>query len=227
MHIRHIALYALAAGALVVPVMLFGEGEGADAATGTGAESVADTAQTVVVQPDPVAPGAGFSVSDGGSCPGDTAEATFDDAAIPAMQLSAQSGEISGTAIVPEGTAPGSYRVTLTCGATSGARQSALDPGRAGDEEHGGARGTADGDGDGHGRAQERGEESGDGRKTLTGTMIVSGGADEVVPQGGADTGAGGAAGTGRTATTLTGVLLLAAVGWGALRRRRPSDPRS
>ena len=57
--------------------------------------------------------------------------------------------------------------------------------------------------------------------------MIVSGGADEVVPQGGADTGAGGAAGTGRTATTLTGVLLLAAAGWGALRRRRPRDTRS
>ncbi len=35
MHIRHIALYALAAGALAVPVLLFGEGEGADAATGT------------------------------------------------------------------------------------------------------------------------------------------------------------------------------------------------
>ncbi|WP_030987134.1 putative Ig domain-containing protein [Streptomyces sp. NRRL S-1813] len=225
MHIRHIALYALAAGALVVPVMLFGEGEGADAATGTGTESAADTAQAVVVQPDPVAPGAGFSVSDGGSCQGDTAEATFDDADIPAMQLSAQSGEISGTAIVPEGTAPGSYQVTLTCGGTSGARQSALDPGRAGDEERGGARGKADGYG--HGRAEERGEESGDGRKTLTGTMIVSGGADEAVPQGGADTGAGGAAGTGGTATTLTGVLLLAAAGWGALRRRRPRDTRS
>ncbi|WP_327701896.1 hypothetical protein [Streptomyces decoyicus] len=227
MHIRHIALYALAAGALVVPVMLFGEGEGADAATGTGTETAADTAQAVVVQPDPVAPGAGFSVSDGGSCPGDTAEATFDDADIPTMQLSAQSGEISGTAIVPEGTAPGSYRVTLTCGGTSGARQSALDPGRAGDEEHGGARGTADGDDHGRGRTEEHGQESGDGRKTLTGTMIVSSGADEVVPQGGADTGAGGAAGTGRTATTLTGVLLLAAAGWGALRRRRPRDTRN
>ncbi|MGW7488733.1 hypothetical protein [Streptomyces sp. NPDC054786] len=225
MHIRHIPLYALAAGALALSVTLFGDGDGADAATeavtGTAAEAgpAPVTANAVVIQPDPVAPGAAFSVSDGGSCSGDTAEVTFDDADIPTMQLSAQSSRLGGTAVVPEGTAPGSYQVTVTCGSASGARQSALDTGPAGEEEQGEARGSADGDDHGSGRDEGHGQESGDGRKTLTGTMMVSG-AEEVVPQGGADTGLGGAAGTGRAATTLGGVLLLAAAGWGALARR-------
>ncbi|MFJ9468944.1 hypothetical protein [Streptomyces caniferus] len=232
MHIRHIPLYALGAGALAVSVLLFGDGEGADAATGAltrtvteaGTETGAapDAVPGVVVQPDPVAPGAAFSVSDGGRCSGETAEATFDDAGLPAVQLSAQSGRLGGTATVPAETAPGSYRVTLTCGGASGARQSALDTGRAdGDEGHGAA------DGDGSGRGEEHGQESGDGRQTLTGTMIVSDGAGGVVPQGGADTGLGGAAGTGRAATTVGGALLLAAAGWGALARRRPRGSRS
>ncbi|MFF8787605.1 hypothetical protein [Streptomyces sp. NPDC015125] len=231
MPIRQIPLYALAAGALAVSVMLFGDDGGADAATeaatgtvtGAAAEAATtpDTANAVVVQPDPVAPGAAFSVSDGGQCSGDTAEATFDDANIPALELSDRSGRLGGTAILPEGTAPGSYRVTLTCGGTSRARQSALDTGRAGDEEDGAVRGGEDGEGRGGGRGEEYGTQSGDGRKTLTGTMSVSGGADEVVPQGGADTGLGGASGTGRAATTAGGLLLLAAAGWGALARRR------
>ncbi|MFG2494221.1 hypothetical protein ACGFSD_24685 [Streptomyces caniferus] len=236
MHIRHIPLYALGAGALAVSVLLFGDGEGADAATGALTRTVTegatetgvapDAVPGVVVQPDPVAPGAAFSVSDGGRCSGDTAEATFDDADLPAVQLSAQSGRLGGTATVPADTAPGSYRVTLTCGGASGARQSALDTGRAdGDEEHGAADRRADGDGSG--RGEEHGQESGDGRRTLTGTMIVSDGAGEVVPRGGADTGLGGAAGTGRAATTAGGALLLAAAGWGALARRRPRGYRS
>ncbi|MFG2530684.1 hypothetical protein [Streptomyces sp. NPDC048516] len=231
MPIRQIPLYALAAGALALSVLLFGDDGGADAAaeavtgtvTGAAAEpgSAPDTADAVVVQPDPVAPGAAFSVSDSGQCSGDTAEATFDDAGIPPLQLAGRSGRLGGTAILPENTAPGSYRVTLTCGGTSRARQSALDTGPAGDEEDGAVRGGEDGEGHGSGRGEEYGEQSGDGRKTLTGTMIVSGGADGVVPQGGADTGLGGAAGTGRVATTAGGLLLLAAAGWGALARRR------
>lgn len=230
MPIRQIPLYALAAGALAVSVLLFGDDGGADAAaetatgtvTGAAAEagSAPDTADAVVVQPDPVAPGAAFSVSDGGQCSGDTAEATFDDANIPALELAGRSGRLGGTAILPENTAPGSYRVTLTCGGTSRARQSALDTGRAGSGEDAAVRGE-DGDDHGSGGGEEYGEQSGDGRKTLTGTMVVSGGADQVVPQGGADTGLGGAAGSGGAATTAGGLLLLAAAGWGVLARRR------
>ncbi|MEW1752332.1 hypothetical protein ACIQU1_28070 [Streptomyces angustmyceticus] len=237
MHIRHIPPYALAAGALVVSVLLFGDDKGADAATGTVTGTVAETAETaeagtpdtapaVVVRPDPVAPGAAFSVSDGGRCSGDTAEAVFDDAGLPAVQLSAQSGGLGGTATVPEDTAPGSYRVTLTCGGASGARQSALETGRSGGDENGDAAGGSE-DRDGSGRGAAYGQESGDGPRTLTGTMVVSDGADAVVPQGGADTGLGGAAGTGRAATTAGGVLLLAAAGWGAVARRRPRGARS
>ncbi|MDT0458390.1 hypothetical protein RM550_22055 [Streptomyces sp. DSM 41527] len=227
MPIRQIPLYALAAGALAVSVLLFGDDGGADAAAGTvtgaaaEAGSAPETAGAVVVQPDPVTPGAAFSVSDGGQCSGDTAEATFDDANIPALELADRSGRLGGTAILPENTAPGSYRVTLTCGGTSRARQSALDTGRTGDEEDGTVRGGEDGAGHGGGRGEEYGEQAGDGRKTLTGTMTVSGGADALVPQGGADTGLGGAAGTGRAATTAGGLLLLAAAGWGVLARRR------
>ncbi|MCZ1010846.1 hypothetical protein O1L68_33735 [Streptomyces lydicus] len=129
MPIRQIPLYALAAGALAVSVLLFGDDGGADAAaeavsrtvTGAAAEagSAPDTANAVVVQPDPVTPGAAFSVSDGGQCSGDTAEATFDDTDIPALELADRSGQLGGTAILPANTAPGSYRVTLTCGGTS------------------------------------------------------------------------------------------------------------
>ncbi|MGW2921456.1 hypothetical protein ACWDBF_26775 [Streptomyces angustmyceticus] len=250
MHIRHIPPYALAAGALVVSLLLFGDDKGADAATdaatgavtgtvaetagtaeadgtaetsGTAGAGTSDTASAVVVRPEPVAPGAAFSVSDGGRCSGETAEAVFDDAGLPAVRLSAQSGGLGGTATVPEGTAPGSYRVTLTCGGASGARQSALDTGRPGGDEDSDA---ADGGEDRGGRGVAYGPESADGARTLTGTMVVAG-ADGVVPQGGADTGLGGAAGTGRAATTAGGALLLAAAGWGALARRRSRGVRS
>ncbi|MFE7542442.1 hypothetical protein [Streptomyces platensis] len=227
MHIRHIPLYALAAGALVVSVLLFGDGDGADAATEAASGAVTDTvteagpavdtSQAVVVEPDPVAPGGAFSVNDGGTCSGDSAQATFDGADIPTMQLSSRNDRMGGSAIMPEGTAPGSYQVTITCGGTSGARQSAMEADRAGTGEYGEADGTEQGDTDG----RERGKGSGDGRRTLTGTMVVSGDATEVVPQGGADTGLGGTAGSGRAATALGGVVLLAAAGGGALVRRR------
>lgn len=227
MHIRHIPLYALAAGALVVSVLLFGDGDGADAATEaapgavsdtvTEAGPAVDTSQTVVVEPDPVAPGGAFSVHDGGTCSGDSAQATFDGADIPSIQLASRNDRMGGSAILPEGTAPGSYQITITCGGASGARQSATEAERAGTGEHGEADGTEHGDTDG----AERGKGSGDGRRTLTGTMVVSGDATEVVPQGGADTGFGGAAGSGRAATAFGGVVLLAAAGGGALARRR------
>lgn len=235
MHIRHITLYALGAAALLVAVLLTGDGDGTDPATETvggavsdavnqAAPAAGDTPGAVVVQPDPVAPGTAFSVHDGGSCQGESATASFGDADIPAMRLSALSGRTEGTAILPEGTAPGAYTVTLTCDGTAGARPSALESGRDGTED---GRGTdrdtdqGDGDGDAGDGARGHGRESGDGRTSLTGTMTVSGGADGTVPLGGADTGLGGAAGTGRTTTTAGGLLLMAAAGWGALARRR------
>lgn len=113
MHIRQIPLYALAAGALAVSVLLFGDDDGADAATEaasgavtetvTEAAPAVDTAHAVVVEPDPVAPGGAFSVHDGGSCSGDTADATFDGADIPAMRLTSGSDGMGGSAILPHG----------------------------------------------------------------------------------------------------------------------------
>ncbi|WP_433855408.1 hypothetical protein [Streptomyces kronopolitis] len=236
MHIRHISLYGLGAAALLVAVLLTGDGDAGDPAAETvgGAVSDAvnqaapragDTPGAVVVQPDPVAPGTAFSVQDGGSCQGASATASFGDADIPAMRLSALGGRTEGTAILPEGTAPGAYTVTLTCDGAA-ARPSAWESGRDGTED-GADRGTdrdtdqGDGDGDTGDAARGHGRESGDGRSSLTGTMTVAGGADGTVPLGGADTGLGGAAGTGRTATTAGGLLLMAAAGWGALARRR------
>ncbi|MGG7574936.1 hypothetical protein [Streptomyces sirii] len=107
MHIRHIPLYALAAGALAVTLLLFGggDGEGADAATGavtdavkgavkgavrdavSGAGPASDGSHPVVVEPATVAPGAAFTVSDGDNCRGESAEAGFGGADIPALPL--------------------------------------------------------------------------------------------------------------------------------------------
>lgn len=250
MRIRHIPLYALAAGALVVSAVIFGAGDGADAATGAvtdavhdavaGATALADPSHAVVVRPETVAPGTAFSVFDGGNCRGETAEASFGGADIPAMRLSSLSSQIGGSAIMPEGIAPGAYTVTVTCGQAgrapggSGDRQRVTDRGAA---EHGGEQ-RADG-------GARSGAPSPASPQTFTGTVTVSDGADEpvpqsgdesipqgdddlvpqggdeAVPQGGSRTGLGGAAGTGRAATALGGALLLAAVGWGALSHRR------
>ncbi|MFH8681470.1 hypothetical protein [Streptomyces lydicus] len=254
MHIRHLPLYAVAAGALVVSVLLFGDGDGADAATDavtgtvrdtvTGAAPAAGRAHEVAVEPATVAPGTAFSVDAGAHCAGRPAEARFGGAAIPALRLSSLSDRTSGSAVVPQGTAPGTYTVTVTCGAAGGRTD------RAGYDGPGG--GSA-----GHGGPDR-------GRQTFTGTMVVSGGtdgsvplggmdegsspggadealaqqgADESVPQGGyeesaprggADTGLGGAAGSGGPgATALGAALLLGATGWGAFaHRRRARGPR-
>ncbi|MFI7092972.1 hypothetical protein [Streptomyces lydicus] len=255
MHIRHLPLYAVAAGALVVSVLLFGDGDGADAATDavtgtvrdtvTGAASAAGRAHEVAVEPATVAPGTAFSVDAGAHCAGRPAEARFGGAGIPALQLSSLSDRTSGSAVVPQGTAPGTYTVTVTCGG-AGSRAD-----RAGYDGPGGRSA-------GHGGADQ-------GRQTFTGTMVVSGGTDgsvplggmdegsgsspggadealaqqgtdesvpqggydEVAPQGGAHTGLGGAAGSGPGATALGAALLLGAAGWGAFaHRRRARGPR-
>lgn len=253
MHISHIPLYALGAGALVVSAMLFGDGDSADAAaTGVVTDAVNDAASTatpagdsahpVVVQPDTVAPGAAFSVYDGGNCSGGAARATFGSADIPTMRLSSLSNQVGGTAIMPQGIAPGTYTVTVTCGSGSGGeggeqrhaayggsggQRSALDHGRTGaaapDRQQGDDEWDGPGAAPGDGSGGDGGSRPGEDATTYTGTVSVSDGADgEVLPQGGSDTGLGGAAGTGPGATTaLGGLLFLGAAGWGALAHRR------
>ncbi|MGW1379529.1 hypothetical protein ACWD6P_35415 [Streptomyces sp. NPDC002446] len=234
MRIRHIPLYGLVAGALVVSVLIFGGGGGVDAATGAVSDAVhhavtrpvptPGASRAVVVQPDTVAPGDTFSVYDGGNCRGEPAEASFGGADIPALPLSSLSSQNGGTAVLPEGIAPGAYPVTVTCGATGGDVGRA-EPGGAGDQQRVTDHGTAE-------RAPGQGEEGGEhrggaDRRTFTGTLTVSDAGDGVVPRGGSDTGLGGAAHTGSDATALGGVLLLGAAGWGVLtRRRRTRGPR-
>ncbi|MFD8547907.1 hypothetical protein [Streptomyces sp. NPDC059649] len=135
MHISHIPLYALAAGGLAVSVLLFGDGDGADAATDAVGEAVGgaaskaasglapDASGAVTVQPERVAPGGAFSVYDGGLCAGGSAEARFDGADIPVLRLSAMGNQAGATAALPAGVAPGTYRVTVVCRGGTDTRQ--------------------------------------------------------------------------------------------------------
>ncbi|WP_310724249.1 hypothetical protein [Streptomyces sp. N2A] len=259
MHISHIPLYALAAGGLAVSVLLFGDGDGADAATDAvseaagGAASKAasglapDASGAVTVRPERVAPGGAFSVYDGGVCAGGSAEARFDSPDIPVLRLSAMADQAGATAVLPQGVAPGTYRVTVVCGGARGTGQhhAVYQAARAGQEDGGGRKAA----------------------KSATGTLTVTGGAllaspvsdgagafsggsasedaaqaDDVLsdgsglddsglsddsgpyfPQGGSRTGLGGTAGHGgdRTAAVLGGLALLGAAGWGASAHRR------
>lgn len=135
MHISHIPLYALAAGGLAVSVLLFGDGDGADAATDAAGEAVSgaaskavpglapDASGTVTVQPERVAPGGSFSVYDGGICAGGAAEARFDSPGIPALRLSPTADQAGATTVLPAGVAPGTYRVSVVCDGAAGTRQ--------------------------------------------------------------------------------------------------------
>ncbi|MFG2286183.1 hypothetical protein ACGFOU_08990 [Streptomyces sp. NPDC048595] len=249
MHIRHIPLYALAAGALAVTLLLFGggDGEGADAATGavtdavkgavkgavrdavTGATPASDASHPVVVEPATVAPGAAFTVYDGGNCRGESAEAGFGGADIPAIPLTPLDGRSGGTATMPQGIAPGTYPVTVTCGAPGGGPSPAA-YGASGDQQSGGDgrqafAGTVTVSDVSDGAKASGGTDVPDGTDTSGGSS-ASGGPDDVVPQGGSHTGLGGAARTGPAGTVLGGALLLGAAGWGILTRRRPRGPR-
>ncbi|MFJ9410062.1 hypothetical protein [Streptomyces sp. NPDC101393] len=119
MHLRDVLRNAPAAGALAASVTLIGG----------GAAAASDGTNQVVVQPDPVTPGGEFSVFDGGNCPGGTGEAAFDGAGIPTMKLSPLSNQVGGTGTVPEATKPGSYTVTVTCGAGGGSKAPSAEPG--------------------------------------------------------------------------------------------------
>ncbi|WP_261952488.1 hypothetical protein [Streptomyces nigrescens] len=169
MHISHIPLYALAAGGLAVSVLLFGDGDGADAATDAAGEAVSgaaskaasglapDASGAVTVQPERVAPGGAFSVYDGGICAGGPAEARFDSPALPVLRLSAVAGQAGATAVLPQGVAPGTYRVTVVCGGKTATRQHHAVYGAAGAREEDGGGGKA--------------------AKTATGTLTVTDGA--------------------------------------------------
>ncbi|MFG3118834.1 hypothetical protein ACGF4C_31235 [Streptomyces sp. NPDC048197] len=187
MHISHIPLYALAAGGLAVSVLLFGDGDGADAATDAVSEAVGgaaskaasglapDASGAVTVQPERVAPGGAFSVYDGGVCAGGTAEARFDSPDIPALRLSATAGQAGGTAVLPRGVAAGTYRVTVVCGGATGAgpHHAVYQAARAGQEDGGGRKAA----------------------KTATGTLTVTDGALLATPvSDGAGTFSGGSA---------------------------------
>ncbi|MFE0187545.1 hypothetical protein [Streptomyces sp. NPDC058989] len=249
MHIRHIPLYALAAGALAVTLLLFGggDGEGAGAATGAVTDAVSnavkgavksatpasDASHPVVVEPATVAPGAAFTVHDGGNCRGASTEAAFGGADIPAVPLSPLDGRSGGTATMPQGIAPGTYPVTVTCGG-AGSGPSPAAHGTSGDQQIGddgrqafsGTVTVSDG-ADVSGGAEASGTTGVSGGSDVSGRSDVSGSADDVVPQGGSHTGLGGAARGGPVTTALGGALLLGAAGWGALaHRRRPRGPR-
>ncbi|MFB6440109.1 hypothetical protein ACFCVY_25600 [Streptomyces sp. NPDC056411] len=175
MHIRHIPLYALGAGALAVSALLLGDGNGADAATGavtdavtdaaTGAAAPTDGAPAVAVTPGTVAPGATVTVQDGGHCGGGSARARFGGADIPALRLSPSGGGLGGTAVVPQGTAPGVYAVTVTCGGGTATGQS---------------RGAYEG-------AAGRPATTARTGTVLTGTLTVSGGATDGADPAGTD----------------------------------------
>ncbi|MEU5013885.1 hypothetical protein AB0G35_27015 [Streptomyces sp. NPDC021749] len=191
MHISHIPLYALAAGGLAVSVLLFGDGDGADAATDTAGEAVSgaasqavpgpapDASGAVTVQPERVAPGGAFSVYDGGLCAGGSAEARFDSPDIPAVRLAPMGSRAGTTAVLPQGVTAGTYRVTVVCGGGTGTRQHHAVYEAAGEREDGDSR---------EGGGQEA-------AKTATGTLTVTDGPLLATPvSGGSGTFSGGAA---------------------------------
>ncbi|MEU3711324.1 hypothetical protein [Streptomyces catenulae] len=131
MFIRHVLRNVPATGALAASLAL----------TGAGPVLAAGDAHRAVVQPDPVAPGEEFSVFDGGNCPGESGEATFDGAGIPTMKLSTLRNQVGGTARVPDSVEPGSYKVTVVCG------DGGEDGGHGGNGRRPGAQGPSAGDG--------------------------------------------------------------------------------
>ncbi|UNO39093.1 hypothetical protein [Streptomyces sp. MST-110588] len=111
MPMRHFLPQVLGAGAVAATLTLVGAG----AANAARSAETSDPAGTVIVQPDPVAPGGEFSVFDGGNCTGRTGLATFGRAGVPAVKLSTLRNQVGGTGTVPAGAAPGSYTVSLVC----------------------------------------------------------------------------------------------------------------
>ncbi|TJZ41935.1 hypothetical protein FCH28_36095 [Streptomyces piniterrae] len=240
-HYASAVRHASVAGVLAVAGTLYG------AVSGAAAADPGDPKQ-VVVQPDPVAPGGEFSLSDGGNCTGGTGEASFEGGGIPKLPLSMRNNEFGGTGTVPETTRPGTYTVTVTCGA-DGPEQHGEAPAVEGDTAYGDQLGAEQGaepgaepgaeQGAAQGEDKERDREQGDGggRRKFTGTLTVSGSlsgsgagesggpdaSEQGIPGGGSNTGLGGGSGSGlNTGITAVGSALLAgAVGWGVVLHRR------
>ncbi|MEV0369808.1 hypothetical protein AB0I10_08275 [Streptomyces sp. NPDC050636] len=242
MQIRHVmqtspALrYASVAGALAASVTL----SGAATATATVTDTASGDPKQVIIQPDAVAPGGDFSVFDGGNCTGESGEASFEGGSIPTLPLSMLNNQVGGTGTVPQTTKPGTYKVTVTCGAAApdrpgeessekpadegaqayGAEQG-VQQGTGKDAEQGADEGAEQGAEQGTEHGAEEGREHGDGQHKFTGTLTVSGTAagesrtagdsEQVVPGGGSNTGLGGGSGSGlNTGITVLGGTLLA-----------------
>jgi hypothetical protein len=91
----------------------------------TAGPAVAGSANAIIVQPNPVAPGGNISVFDGGSCDfPSTGTVTFQGptggAAIPAISIDPLQNMIGGTGQIPANATPGSYQVSLTCKTVTG-----------------------------------------------------------------------------------------------------------
>lgn len=82
---------------------------------------------SIIIQPNPVAPGGTISVFDGGNCDyPSTGTVTFQTGSvpgIPAITIGPLKSMIGGTGQVPKNIAPGSYQVTLICSSDSGKKQ--------------------------------------------------------------------------------------------------------
>jgi hypothetical protein len=86
----------------------------------TAGPAVAGSANAIIVQPNPVAPGGNISVFDGGSCDfPSTGTVTFQGpsggTAIPSISINPLQNMIGGTGQVPANVPPGNYQVSLTC----------------------------------------------------------------------------------------------------------------
>ncbi len=82
---------------------------------------------SIIIQPNPVAPGGTISVFDGGNCDyPSTGTVTFQTNSvpgIPAITIGPLKSMIGGTGQVPKNIAPGSYQVSLSCTSNNGKKQ--------------------------------------------------------------------------------------------------------
>lgn len=99
-------------------------GAGPALASGGGGGGVNSS---IIIQPNPVAPGGTISVFDGGNCDyPSTGTVTFQTGSvpgIPAITIGPLKSMIGGVGQVPKNVAPGSYQVSLTCISTNGRKQ--------------------------------------------------------------------------------------------------------
>lgn len=94
------------------------------AAVCAAGSAVGATANPIIIQPNPVAPGGTISVFDGGNCDfPSTGTVTFTgggSVAIPSISISPLQNMIGGTGPIPANATPGTYQVSLTCTTSAG-----------------------------------------------------------------------------------------------------------